>query len=75
MHARSATDVRGGYIKIITAEDADGPSAFICLRANGELLVISGGNAESGASDLKSGAHEFKSSDFPLFLVFGGKNA
>jgi len=34
-------EIRTGYTGIITAEDAEGPAAFVCFKRSGELLVIS----------------------------------
>lgn len=53
-------DARAHYAKIITAEDKDGTSAFICFAANGELLVISADTSGESACCL--------------FQIFGGLN-
>ncbi|MCL2380553.1 MAG: tRNA lysidine(34) synthetase TilS [Treponema sp.] len=62
-HKRRFSDIldrkaRLEYAGIITAEDARGPAAFICIKRGGEVLVISREIAACGAASLfEVGAH------------------
>ena len=59
-------DTRTRYTNIITAEDTEGTAAFVCIKEDRELLVIS--------SPVR--AREAAGADaFSLFEVFGGVNA
>jgi len=65
-HDRRFSDIlggsaRSGYVSIITAEDTEGIAAFICIKEDGELLVIC---REAAGAEISS-----------LFEVFGGVNA
>ena len=69
-HKRRFSDILDGsararYTTVITAEDAEGTAAFVCLNRGGELLVIS---EPSRAAQEAAG-------ETSLFEVFGGNDA